>query len=85
MKKNNWTPYNVHYTVETFIEGVKSNSYSTPKVNLPRNHLSKSEIEAMNDLKQRTDIIKTIRDIWRAVFIIDVKDYRREADRNIQF
>ena len=49
--KSRWTPYNVHQTVETFIEAVKSDIYSTPKVPLPKNNLSKKEIKTMNDLK----------------------------------
>ena len=57
--KSRWTPYNVHQTVETFIEAVKSDIYSTPKVPLPKNNLSKKEITAMNDLKQRAGIIIT--------------------------
>ena len=42
---------NLHHTVTAFIEAVKSDFYSTPKVSLSRNILSKNEIEAMNDLK----------------------------------
>ena len=58
-KKSKWTPHNVHHTVETFIKAVKNDIYSRPKVSLPRNTLSKNEMEAMNALKQRTDIIIT--------------------------
>eukprot|EP00795_Rhopilema_esculentum_P000471 gene471-10148_t len=80
-KKSRWTPYNVHHTVEIFIEAVKSDIYSTPKVPLPKNNLSKKEIKAMNDLKQRTDIIITKADKGGAVVIIAVKDYIKEANR----
>ena len=82
-KKSKWTPHNVHHTVETFIEAVKKDIYSTPKVSLPRNNLSRNGIEAMNDLKQRTDIIITKADKRGAVVIIDVKDYIKEADRQL--
>ena len=80
-RKSKWTPHNVHHTVETFIEAVKNDIYSTPKVSLSRINLSRNEIEAMNDLKQRTDIIRTKADKRGAVVIIGVKDYIKEPDR----
>ena len=63
-KKSKWTPPKVHHTVETFIEAVKTDILSSPKVPLPKNNLSKSEIKAMNDLKDRSDILITKADKW---------------------
>ena len=83
-KKSTWEPYNVHHTVNTFIEAFNNELNNQPDKNLkPRYNLTKSERKALEDLKKRTDIVITNVDRGGAVVIQDVKDYIKEANKQL--
>ena len=74
--KSNWTPKNIHHSVKTFIESVNNDLISAETGDQPihKQNLSKGEIEALNDLKGRDDIIISKADKGGAVVIQNVDD-----------
>ena len=83
-----WEPNNVHHTVKTFSEDLKNKiteSLNNEGQNLTSNrkNLSKKEEKAMNDLKNRDDIVICKADKGGAVVISDVQDYVKEANRQL--
>ena len=78
---NEWLPNNVHHTVDTFIEKFQKDlSKLKPNTNRNNDNLTKPERQALDQLKQREDIIITRADKGGAVviIIIDVIDYVKE-------
>ena len=83
-----WEPNNVHHTVKTFIEDFNQkvrhsleNELKDVKTN--RKNLSKKESRALEDLKNREDIVICNADKGGAVVISDVKEYIKEANRQL--
>ena len=61
---SSWEPPNPHYTVKTFTESFKNNllkcfekNSNQNKNNINKKNLNKKEIQALNDLKEREDIV----------------------------
>jgi hypothetical protein len=86
--ESQWEPSNVHHTVKTFSEDLKNRvteSLNNDGLNLTMNrkNLSKKEEKAMNDLKNREDIVICKADKGGAVVITDVDDYVNEANRQL--
>ena len=86
-KKSNkeWLPKNIHHSVKTFIEAVEHDleKEQKEKKNDTKQNLTKDEIESLNNLKKREDIIITKADKGGAVVIINVEDYLKEAKRQL--
>ena len=81
---NEWLPKKVHHTVDSFIEKFhKDLSTLRPNTNINNDNLTKPERQALNQLKLREDIIITRADKGGAVVIIDVIDYVKEANRQL--
>ena len=87
--KTNWTPKDNHHSIETYIEAVKKDlnetidkPYKDSKKTKSHN-LSKGEIEALSYLSKRDDIIITNADKGGAVVIIDIIQYKKEAQRQL--
>ena len=83
-----WIPQNTHHTVKTFTEDferrVKENLNQEPNHNRrDRKNLSKLESQAMEDLRTREDVVITKADKGGAVVVQDVKDYVKEANRQL--
>ena len=75
-----------HHTVETYTEGTKNapeTEEQNNKDNKYYNNLTKGERKALKELADRNDIIITKADNGEAVVIIDVKDYVKEAERQL--
>ena len=77
-----WTPNQIHHTVQTFIEATTKDIEvkKLEKKEKSKKNLTKEEIDALNNLKQREDIIISNADKGGAVVIQDVKDYILEAE-----
>ena len=83
-----WEPKDVHHTVKTFVEDftqqinnrIQQNDTSTQH---GYKNLNKQEDKALKDLMERTDIIICNADKGGAVVIMDVKDYMKEAERQL--
>ena len=75
-----------HHTVETYIEATK-NAVETEEQNINKNkyynNLTKGERKALKELADRIDIIITKADQGGAVVIIDVDDYVKEAEHQL--
>ena len=85
---SNWEPANPHHTVKTFAENFKNKIVDSLKNNQQSGHqnrknLNKKESKALNDLKDRDDIIITKADKGGAVVINDVDNYIKEANRQL--
>ena len=85
-----WEPPNPHYTVKTFTESFKNKLINCLEKNSDHNgnntnrkNLNKKEIQALNDLKERDDIVITNADKGGAIVISDVQDYVKEANRQL--
>ena len=82
----NWLPSETHHTVQTFIEA-SSNDIETEKVKevkLAKRNLTSEEITALNQLKNRDDIVISNADKGGAVVIQDIKEYLREAKKQLK-
>ena len=79
-----WIPKETHHTVETFIEAFNKELVLVEKIKkaIPKSHLTKNETDALQQLSQRDNII-TKADKGGAVVIIDIDDYIREANRQL--
>ena len=78
--KSNWTPKYTDHTVETFIAAVKKDILNSPVKPVSKDNLSEEEGKALNNLKERDDVIFTKADKGGAVVIWDTKDYIEEAE-----
>ena len=86
-KKTNkeWLPKDIHHSVKTFIEAVERDleqENNEDKIEVRKN-LTKEEINSLNKLTKREDIIITKADKGGAVVIINVEDYLKEAKRQL--
>ncbi len=81
--KSDWTPTKIHHSVETFCEAVKNEMKNPIEENRYYKNLTNQEIEEMDELKQRDDLIFTKADKGGALVIMDVNDYIKEADRQL--
>ena len=81
-----WSPDKRHHTVETYTEATK-NALETEEQNNSKNkysnNLTKGERKALKELADRDDIIITKADKGGAVVIIDVEDYIKEAEHQL--
>ena len=83
-----WEPTNIHHTVKTFTEDFSrkiKNSLEMEKSEgrTNRKNLNKMETRALENLKNRDDIVITKADKGGAVVINSVKEYIKEADRQL--
>ena len=79
-----WLPKDTHHSVTSFIEAVdKDLSHPKEKQEIERNNLTKDELLGLEPLKKRDDIIITKADKGGAVVIISLKDYIKEAKRQL--
>ena len=81
-KKEKLSPNKNHHTVLTYIEVTKRKleKEQTKMKEKPYNNLTKNERTSMKELSEREDIIITKDDKGGAVVIVDVKDYIKEAE-----
>ena len=81
-----WRPDKNHHTVETYIEATK-NALETEEQNNSKNkyynNLTKGERKALKELADRNDIIITKADKGGAVVIINVEDYVKETEHQL--
>ena len=81
-----WRPDKNHHTVETYIEATK-NALETEEQNNNKNkyynNLTKGERKALKELADRNDIIITRADMGAVVVIIDVEDYIKEVEHQL--
>ena len=82
--KSTWQPNNNHHTVTTFCEAVERDVHSQQRKHKISKNLTKDEIKALHQLELREDIIITNADKGGAVVILDVEDYIKEANRQLQ-
>ena len=83
-KDSIWTPKYVNHTVETFIAAASKDFENFKGKKLPNDNLNKMERRALSDLQKREDIIITKADKGGATVIIDVEDYIREANSQLE-
>ena len=81
----NWTPKNIHHSVKTYIHAVTNDLASTEPNQPKQNHqnLSKGELEALEALKNRDDILISKADKGGAVVIQSTEKYIEEAYRQL--
>ena len=83
-----WEPQNTHHTVKTFTEDFsrrvmeKINNGNNQRI-ADRKNLTKLEMQAMEDLQKREDLVITKADKGGAVVVQDVQNYIKEADRQL--
>ena len=79
-KKEKWTPNKNHHTVLTYTQATQRElKKEHAKIKEKRyNNVTKSERTSMKELSEREDII-----ITKGVVIVDVKDYIKEAERQL--
>ena len=82
-KDSTWAPDKVDHTVETFIAAVSNDLEDFENKKLPKDNLSKNERNALENLKNREDIVTAKADEGDAVVTIDVEDYKKEADSQL--
>ena len=80
-----WTPPNTHHTVKTYIDAITKDikESETVKPPIPKSNLSKLEQTAIKQLQERDDIVITKADKGGATVIMDVNDYIKEAERQL--
>ena len=84
-KQKEWLPKDIYHSVKTFIEAVERDleqENNEDKIEVRKN-LTKEEINSLNKLTKREDIIITKADKGGAVVIINVEDYLKEAKRQL--
>ena len=81
--KSDWEPKQVQHTVYTFCDAIKNEMKKTTEERRSYNNLTKKELEAMEELRIRDDLIFTKADKGGALVIMDVKDYVSEANRQL--
>ena len=80
-----WRPDKNHLTVETYVEATK-NALETEEQNSNKNkynNLTKGERKALKELADRNNIIITKTDKGTAVVIIDIEDYVKEVEHQL--
>ena len=84
-KKEKWTPNKNHHTMSTYIEVTQREleKEQTRMKEKSYNNLTKNERTSMKELSEREDIIITKADKGSAVVIVDVKDYIKEPERQL--
>ena len=86
---SSWEPSENHHTVKTFLEDFsrkvrdESNNASGPGKTRPNNNLNKQERQALDNLKTMEDIVITNADKGGAVVVHDVKNYIKEAMKQL--
>ena len=80
-----WEPSRTHHTVATFLESFSDNINKSIDDNSRKGsvNLDKAESQALKDLMKRDDIVICNADKGGAVVILDVKDYVKEAMRQL--
>ena len=82
-KNKSWVPDKNHCSIDTFVKAVKKDIECTKTFRLKQPHpnLDKSEkgIKKIKELSKREDIIMTNADKGRAVVVVDLNDYIKEA------
>ena len=81
--KSNWTPTKNHHSVETFIDLVNNDLKAMNPKHKQADNLSQKEIEALEILRNRTDIIITRADKGGALVIMDIETYIQEAEKQL--
>ena len=82
-QKSTWEPSKIHHSVQTFCEAVMNDIKIGKGGETKHQNLKKSEIEAMDALQKRDDLIFTKADKGGALVIMDVADYIKEANRQL--
>ena len=85
-KRNpDWTPHKIHHFIQTYIQAVNNdlNTGNTNPGNKTKPNLNKDEAEALDELKNRDDIIISKADKNRGVVIQNTEDYIAEANRQL--
>ena len=84
-KKEKWTPNKNHHTVLTYIEATQREleKEQTEIKEKSYNNLTKNKRTSMKELSEWEDIIITKADKGDAVVIVGVKDYIKEAERQL--
>ena len=82
-KKSSWNPKpSKNTTLEYFIDLVKIDVQTAPSTNIPtHNNLTPAEKDAIQELKERDDIVIKPIDKGSAVVVMDKVDYVEEANR----
>ena len=79
-----WEPNHTHYTVDTFCDAVKNEMEQNRETVKLQNNLSRDELNALNELQNRDNLIITKADKGGgAVVIMNVKDYIDEATQQL--
>ena len=83
-EKSSWEPKSVHHNIKTYIDAVEKDleEHNTTK-HLPKCNITKKEKKAIIELSNRNDLIITKADKGGATVILDVQDYIREAQRQL--
>ena len=84
-KKSSWIPKpSKNTTLESFIDLVKNDVQTATSTNIPtHNNLTPAEKGALQELKERDDIVIKQTDKGSAVVVIDNVDYLEEANRQL--
>jgi hypothetical protein len=84
-KKSSWNPKpSKNTTLESFIDLVKIDVQRAASTNIPtHNNLTPAEKGAIQELKERDDIVKKPVDKGSAVVVMDKVDYLEEANRQV--
>ena len=82
--KSTWVPPNPYQAVQTLITAIEKNLLNNITNKETNPNLSKEEINSVNKLKSRVDIIITHADKGGAVIIIDVNDYIKKQIDSFQ-
>ena len=80
---SNWEPKQVRHTINTFCEALSCEMKKPTVQKRLCNNLTKQEKAAMEELKLRDDLVITKADKGGAVVIMDVDDYVKEANRQL--
>ena len=84
-KKSSWIPKpSKNTTLESFIDLVKNDVQTATSTNIPtHNNLTPAEKGALQELKERDDIVIKSADKGSAVVVMDKVDYLEEANRQL--
>ena len=84
-KKSSWIPkLSKHTTLESFIDLVKNDVQTATSTNIPtHNNLTPAEKGALQELKERDDIVIKSADKGSAIVVMDKVDYLEEANRQL--
>ena len=85
INKQNWIPINNHHSIETFTEARPMKSIMKLKTMKRPNYsnLSVKEQKALQELQSRDAIVITNADKGGMVVILDVEDYIKEVERQL--